>query len=65
MYLLFIYIFCTAKQHYLAVTDDVGMVRVFEIPKAFYFPSRNEVRAPPFAISCLPSLYLIVGCVFT
>ncbi|XP_058494774.1 dynein axonemal intermediate chain 3 [Solea solea] len=30
------------KQHFLAVTDDLGMVRVFEIPKTLYMPSRNE-----------------------
>ncbi|XP_026201778.1 WD repeat-containing protein 63 isoform X2 [Anabas testudineus] len=30
------------KQHFLAVTDYVGMVRVFEIPKKLYIPSRTE-----------------------
>ncbi|KAK2835208.1 hypothetical protein Q5P01_015692 [Channa striata] len=30
------------KQHFLAVTDSLGMVRVFEIPKKLYAPSRNE-----------------------
>ncbi|KAM4549120.1 dynein axonemal intermediate chain 3 [Odontesthes bonariensis] len=30
------------KQHFLAVTDDLGVLRVFEIPKTFYIPSRNE-----------------------
>ncbi|XP_070765575.1 dynein axonemal intermediate chain 3 [Enoplosus armatus] len=32
----------SSKQHFLAVTDDLGMVRVFEIPKRLYAPSRNE-----------------------
>ncbi|XP_042368184.1 dynein axonemal intermediate chain 3 [Plectropomus leopardus] len=31
------------KQHFLAVTDDLGMVRVLEIPKTLYVPSRNEM----------------------
>ncbi|XP_040896700.1 dynein intermediate chain 3, axonemal [Toxotes jaculatrix] len=30
------------KQHFLAVTDDLGVVRVFEIPKTLYIPSRTE-----------------------
>ncbi|XP_039984181.1 dynein intermediate chain 3, axonemal isoform X2 [Xiphias gladius] len=30
------------KQHFLAVTDDLGMVRVFEIPKTLYIPSKSE-----------------------
>ncbi|XP_051803637.1 dynein axonemal intermediate chain 3 isoform X2 [Acanthochromis polyacanthus] len=30
------------KLHFLAVTDDLGMLRVFEIPKTFYVPSRTE-----------------------
>lgn len=34
----------TAKQHFLAVSDCLGVVRVFEIPKKLYIPSRNEVR---------------------
>ncbi len=34
----------TAKQHFLAVTNDLGMVRVLEIPKTLYVPSRSEVR---------------------
>uniref|UniRef100_A0A3P8WQ05 Dynein axonemal intermediate chain 3 n=1 Tax=Cynoglossus semilaevis TaxID=244447 RepID=A0A3P8WQ05_CYNSE len=33
-----------SRQHLLAVTDDDGVVRVFEIPKSLYVPSRNEVR---------------------
>ena len=40
----FFFIVPTAKQHFLAVADDVGMVRVFEIPKMHYSPSRKEVR---------------------
>ncbi|XP_029285354.1 LOW QUALITY PROTEIN: dynein axonemal intermediate chain 3 [Cottoperca gobio] len=32
----------SSKQHFLAVTDDLGMVRVFEIPKTLYVPSRSE-----------------------
>ncbi|XP_031139846.1 WD repeat-containing protein 63 isoform X1 [Sander lucioperca] len=32
----------SSKQHFLAVTDDIGMVRVFEIPKTLYVPSRSE-----------------------
>ncbi|XP_067452451.1 dynein axonemal intermediate chain 3 [Thunnus thynnus] len=32
----------SAKQHFLAVTDDLGMVRVFEIPRTLYIPSRSE-----------------------
>ncbi|KAF3835397.1 hypothetical protein F7725_027955 [Dissostichus mawsoni] len=31
-----------SKQHFLAVTDDLGMVRVLEIPKTLYAPSRSE-----------------------
>ncbi|XP_068445744.1 dynein axonemal intermediate chain 3 isoform X2 [Clinocottus analis] len=30
------------KQHFLAVTDDLGTLRVFEIPKLLYIPSKNE-----------------------
>ncbi|XP_054871078.1 dynein axonemal intermediate chain 3 isoform X2 [Amphiprion ocellaris] len=30
------------KLHFLAVTDDLGMLRVFEIPKSLYIPSRTE-----------------------
>ncbi|KAL7396638.1 hypothetical protein ABVT39_009108 [Epinephelus coioides] len=30
------------KQHFLAVTDDLGMVRVLEILKSLYIPSRSE-----------------------
>ncbi|XP_056270650.1 dynein axonemal intermediate chain 3 [Pseudoliparis swirei] len=30
------------KQHFLAVTDDLGILRVFEIPKLLYVPSKNE-----------------------
>uniref|UniRef100_A0A3B4UMA1 Dynein axonemal intermediate chain 3 n=2 Tax=Seriola dumerili TaxID=41447 RepID=A0A3B4UMA1_SERDU len=32
----------SSKQHFLAVTDDLGMVRVFEIPKILNIPSRSE-----------------------
>ncbi|KAK1896340.1 WD repeat-containing protein 63 [Dissostichus eleginoides] len=32
----------SSKQHFLAVTDDLGMVRVLEIPKTLYAPSRSE-----------------------
>ncbi|XP_054459355.1 dynein axonemal intermediate chain 3 [Anoplopoma fimbria] len=32
----------SSKQHFLAVTDDLGMLRVFEIPKSLYVPSRSE-----------------------
>uniref|UniRef100_M4A9U3 Dynein axonemal intermediate chain 3 n=1 Tax=Xiphophorus maculatus TaxID=8083 RepID=M4A9U3_XIPMA len=32
----------TAKQHFLAVADDLGVLRIFEIPKALYLPSRHE-----------------------
>ncbi|XP_043985899.1 dynein axonemal intermediate chain 3 isoform X2 [Gambusia affinis] len=32
----------TAKQHFLAVADDIGVLRIFEIPKALYLPSRHE-----------------------
>ncbi|KAK5869587.1 hypothetical protein PBY51_024292 [Eleginops maclovinus] len=32
----------SSKQHFLAVTDDRGMVRVLEIPKTLYDPSRSE-----------------------
>uniref|UniRef100_A0A8P4GGW2 Dynein axonemal intermediate chain 3 n=1 Tax=Dicentrarchus labrax TaxID=13489 RepID=A0A8P4GGW2_DICLA len=34
----------SSKQHFLTVTDDIGMVRVLEIPKVLYVPTRNEVR---------------------
>ncbi|XP_030583005.1 dynein axonemal intermediate chain 3 isoform X2 [Archocentrus centrarchus] len=30
------------KQHYLAVTDNLGMLRVLNIPKTLYSPSTNE-----------------------
>nr|XP_020458559.1 WD repeat-containing protein 63 isoform X1 [Monopterus albus] len=30
------------KQHFLAVTDDLGMVRVFKIPKKLCIPSKSE-----------------------
>ncbi|KAJ0065443.1 hypothetical protein NL108_010717, partial [Boleophthalmus pectinirostris] len=33
----------SSKQHFLAVCDDLGMIRVFEIPRAFYVPIKNEV----------------------
>ncbi|KAM7388182.1 hypothetical protein PAMP_024376 [Pampus punctatissimus] len=32
----------SSKQHFLAVSDDLGMVRVFEIPRTLYIPSRSE-----------------------
>ncbi|KAM9385770.1 LOW QUALITY PROTEIN: dynein axonemal intermediate chain 3 [Pholidichthys leucotaenia] len=32
----------SAKQHFLAVADDLGVLRLFEIPKTFYTPSKNE-----------------------
>ncbi|XP_037626290.1 dynein intermediate chain 3, axonemal isoform X1 [Sebastes umbrosus] len=32
----------SSKQHFLAVSDDLGTVRVFEIPKTLYVPSKNE-----------------------
>ncbi|XP_044056933.1 dynein axonemal intermediate chain 3 isoform X2 [Siniperca chuatsi] len=32
----------SSKQHFLTVTDDLGVVRVFEIPKTLYVPSRSE-----------------------
>ncbi|XP_054646061.1 dynein axonemal intermediate chain 3 [Dunckerocampus dactyliophorus] len=32
----------SSKQHFLAVADDVGVVRVFQIPPVFYTASRNE-----------------------
>ncbi|XP_062280826.1 dynein axonemal intermediate chain 3 [Scomber scombrus] len=32
----------SSKQHLLAVSDDLGMVRVFEIPRTLYIPSRSE-----------------------
>ncbi|MED6277784.1 hypothetical protein CHARACLAT_017031, partial [Characodon lateralis] len=32
----------SAKQHFLAVADDLGVLRVFEIPKTLYVPSRHE-----------------------
>lgn len=37
-------LFWTARQHFLAVTDDDGLVRILEIPKTFYVRARNEVR---------------------
>lgn len=37
-------LFLTARQHFLAVTDDVGLVRILEIPKTLYVRSRQEVR---------------------
>ncbi|XP_028259767.1 dynein axonemal intermediate chain 3 [Parambassis ranga] len=30
------------KQHFLAVADDLGMLRIIEIPKTLYNPSRKE-----------------------
>uniref|UniRef100_A0A3Q0RVD9 Dynein axonemal intermediate chain 3 n=1 Tax=Amphilophus citrinellus TaxID=61819 RepID=A0A3Q0RVD9_AMPCI len=41
------------KQHFLAVTDNLGMLRVLNIPKTLYSPSTNEVR-------CAPCLLIIV-----
>ncbi|KAE8294652.1 WD repeat-containing protein 63 [Larimichthys crocea] len=32
----------SSKQHFLAVTDDQGLVRVLEIPKTLYSPSRSK-----------------------
>ncbi|KAJ0032615.1 hypothetical protein NQD34_002696 [Periophthalmus magnuspinnatus] len=32
----------SSKQHFLAVCDDLGMIHVFEIPRAFYVPIKNE-----------------------
>ncbi|KAM4738895.1 dynein axonemal intermediate chain 3 [Anableps anableps] len=32
----------SAKQHLLAVADDLGALRIFEIPKTLYVPSRHE-----------------------
>ncbi|KAK5930505.1 hypothetical protein CgunFtcFv8_026733 [Champsocephalus gunnari] len=32
----------SSKQHFLAVTDDLGMVRVLEIPKTLYAPFKSE-----------------------
>nr|XP_061790698.1 dynein axonemal intermediate chain 3-like [Nerophis lumbriciformis] len=32
----------TSKQHFLAVADDLGIVRIFQIPPVFYIASRNE-----------------------
>ncbi|XP_035996774.1 WD repeat-containing protein 63 [Fundulus heteroclitus] len=32
----------SAKQHFLALTDDLGVLRVFEIPKTLYVPSKHE-----------------------
>lgn len=34
----------TAKQHYLAVADNLGMLRVFSVPKTLRSPVKNEVR---------------------
>ncbi|KAG7242314.1 hypothetical protein INR49_023990 [Caranx melampygus] len=33
----------SSKQHFLAVSDDLGMVRVFEIPRTFSVPSKTEL----------------------
>ncbi|CAG5863543.1 unnamed protein product [Menidia menidia] len=30
------------KQHFLAITDDLGALRVLEIPKTLYIPSKHE-----------------------
>uniref|UniRef100_A0AAV2KRL2 WD repeat-containing protein 63 n=1 Tax=Knipowitschia caucasica TaxID=637954 RepID=A0AAV2KRL2_KNICA len=32
----------SSKRHFLAVCDDLGVIRVFEIPKALYTPIKNE-----------------------
>ncbi|KAK7889892.1 hypothetical protein WMY93_025452 [Mugilogobius chulae] len=32
----------SSKQHFLAVCDDLGMISVFEIPRALYAPITNE-----------------------
>ncbi|XP_016526274.1 dynein axonemal intermediate chain 3 isoform X1 [Poecilia formosa] len=32
----------TAEQHFLAVADDLGVLRIFEIPKALYLPFGHE-----------------------
>lgn len=36
---------CPAKQHFLAVTDEQGTLRVLEIPKNLRVASRGEVSS--------------------
>ncbi|XP_028300642.1 dynein axonemal intermediate chain 3 isoform X2 [Gouania willdenowi] len=33
----------SSKQHFLSVTDNLGLLRVFEIPKSLHTPSRKEI----------------------
>lgn len=52
--------FCTAKQHFLAVTDEQGTLRVLEIPKNLRVASRGEVSSSSLSIESghwVPSLY--------
>lgn len=42
--------FCTAKQHFLAVTDEQGTLRVLEIPKNLRVASRGEVSLVKFSV---------------
>ncbi|KAM6943536.1 dynein axonemal intermediate chain 3 [Xenentodon cancila] len=32
----------SSKKHFLAVTDDLGVTRAFELPRTLYRPSKNE-----------------------
>ncbi|XP_075944011.1 dynein axonemal intermediate chain 3 [Anarhichas minor] len=51
------------KQHFLAVTDELGMLRVLEIPKALCVPSWNEsLRVKKFFESAEERLKDLVRC---
>lgn len=43
--------FCTAKQHFLAVTDEQGTLRVLEIPKNLRVASRGEVSSVQLSVA--------------
>uniref|UniRef100_A0A3Q4I4Z7 Dynein axonemal intermediate chain 3 n=1 Tax=Neolamprologus brichardi TaxID=32507 RepID=A0A3Q4I4Z7_NEOBR len=43
----------SSKQHYLAVADNLGVLRVFNVPKALRSPVKNEVRRLFFLWLCL------------
>lgn len=56
--------FCTAKQHFLAVTDEQGTLRVLEIPKNLRVASRGEVSSVQLSVAqhCLkPDRYLCLS----
>lgn len=67
--------FCTAKQHFLAVTDEQGTLRVLEIPKNLRVASRGEVSLVKFSVvqhclkqdrsPCCLSESLVMACMYS